>query len=368
MIERREEWTAPWEVTTAVYIYKMENTADGDVERVGVRMGLAANQTRSSGASDEPSSPDDAVEDPSEDSSDDSGDPSFGVVRHGAAARREDAAAIMVGDAVQLSPAGEASYAHALVTLRQNGHVLPRCLAPGSAGEVLDMGQLPLSSIKRYRVRVLEGSGRGAVFWYPREALSVESIGVGRRWSVRDSVRSGAAGREQQQQQRALRTAEWEYTIGFQIPWILRKVLGTQVQLATTVHLDAENRVLETVMRSVPNVMNIVISESTTFRANFETGGTTWERKLTVSYPDWLPKFAERKVKQLYNEETTTATRSIREMFADMRARAPVMLASVGTKSLAGFTPGTGVFLEQLGLANSLRSGAMVSQAARQEV
>ena len=46
-------------------------------------------------------------------------------------------------------------------------------------------------------IHTIEGSGRGAVFWYPREALSVESIGVGRRWSVRDSVRSDAAGREQ---------------------------------------------------------------------------------------------------------------------------------------------------------------------------
>lgn len=362
MIELQEEWEAPWEITAAVYVYKMENTADGDVERVSVNLTGRPGSAHSGSSVSDTSCPAEPLEEPSHlvspSASSEADEEGSGVM----AGRRRAEAEIEVGDLVQLSSAGEASYLQAMRCMRMSGHELPNCLAPGSVAEVLEANPSPGSpGGDRFRVRICS---TGAVFWYPRAAIAPELLpnaseeaAPDARWAVSRDEAKGSAGV----------LADWDYTIAFQIPWVLRKVFAVQVlKLKTDVVFNAKERELVTVMRNEP-VMGITLSEETTFSANV-AGGTTWRRKLTVSYPDWLPGWAEKKVKKLYRAETATATRAFRIMFSDMQKCATQILASVGTKSVVGYSPITADFLDQLGLTGSLANQSMIHRCMEQQV
>jgi hypothetical protein len=406
VIELREEWDAPWEVAAAVYVFKMENTADGTVEREDVRSSSHLSSALSDSSGSE-SQPDDAPDGPGgggagrgheSDGDDDGGSGGVddfdehlragrnGGRRSGSAERtqeEDEAAVIEPGDYVRLSRAGLASHQRAMSCMRrQRGHSglsLPKCLAPGTVGLVLEAGTLPTSSGKRYRVRALGGGG--GIFWYSRQALALDAppplelsepqMG-GRELAVPDAQlavsREDASWTPRPASSRAMSITEWDYAIDFAIPWLLRKVFSLKVlQLVTTVRMETAARRLHTSMTNVSQVMNIKLVEVTEFTANGQNG-TTWHRKLTVSYPDWLPGWAERKVKALYNEETAKASAAFREVFADMRSRAALMARARGIKSKLGYAPPTSGFLAQLGLDDSLRDLGAIEQSARQVV
>ena len=141
--------------------------------------------------------------------------------------------------------------------------------------------------------------------------------------------------------------AEWQYSIDFAVPWVLRKIFSLDtLQLATEERLDMKNRVLENTMMNVTVKAGINIDEWTRVEPNPATGGCTWSRRLTVTYPTWLPDWAARWCEKTYTKESVKA-----------RAQEEAVFAEPGCMQKLLRSEHTASFLRELGLAapNGLR-------------
>jgi len=137
--------------------------------------------------------------------------------------------------------------------------------------------------------------------------------------------------------------AEWQYGIDFAIPWVLRKIFSLDtLQLATEERLDMKNRVLENTMVNVTVKAGINIDEWTRVEPNPATGGCTWSRKLTVTYPTWLPDWAARWCEKTYTKESVKARAQEEAVFADPGCMQQLLRCEH-----------TASFLRELGLAAS---------------
>ncbi len=307
-IDLTHEYSAPWEKVVVSYIHKMENDADGEVERRDVQIQrvpeIAAppvSGLNSSSTSDPGDSP----------SSCDEEDEQDGLSTHhqaiGVRKQCDDGAVIEVGDHVRLTQEGERCHPDG-------------CLRQGGIGEVLAEGQLAIhhrswdKTVSKVRVRSLGGAKR--VYWYPRTALRLEhkptpAVARTSEEFIPVDVEAEApplvAG-ETDAPELSVAAATWAYAIDFSMPWVFRKLFSLDtVQLATSERLDMRDRVLENTMVNVSTVMGVQINEWTRVAPNPATGGCTWTRRLTVEYPDWLPEWAVAKIKKAYTEASVGA-------------------------------------------------------------
>ena len=175
--------------------------------------------------------------------------------------------------------------------------------------------------------------------------------------------------------------ASWEYEIAYTIPWILQKVFKRKtLELQTKVEVDTVAGVMKTTMRNTSQLMGVNIVEETIFAA--VSAGTvasaadeklpirkwriedktSWQRKLRVSVPTWVPSWVETKSKTLFREGCARSCDVYRELLRNIPVMAPQILCAVGTKnggankcSAGAYTPPTHAFLDKLGVAAMLR-------------
>lgn len=299
-IDLSHEYSVPWEKVVVSYIHKMENDADGEVERRDVKLERkeAVEPPPISSSSSDPGDSPSSCDDEADETQKQLGTDRLSAVEPSAAK------AIEVGDRVRLTDDGESLYPDG-------------CLALGDIGEVLAQGQFAVhhrtwdKTVTKMRVRALGGVQR--VYWYPCSALELERWLPPRpSWDADAHLPTNVPAPDVPiptvREAPAVSMATWAYAIVFSMPWIFRKVFKMDtVQLATTERLDMQDRVLENTMVNVSQVMGVQINEWTKVAPNPETGGCTWTRRLTVEYPDWLPGWAVTKIKKAYTEASVGA-------------------------------------------------------------
>ena len=339
-IDLTHEYTAPWEKVVVSYIHKMENDADGEVERrdVQIERGVqiatpAVSCLDSSSASDPGDSPSSC------DEADDSDEEKSFAHRAPGERERPADAAIEVGDWVRLTSDGERCHPDG-------------CLAPGEIGEVLAEGQFAVhhrswdKTVSKLRVQALGGARR--VYWYPRTALQLEHgapptiVREPEEFLPAEAAVAPPIAGEADGPEPSVATATWAYGIDFSMPWVFRKLFSLDtVQLATTEHLDMRDRVLENTMVNVSHVMGVRINEWTRVAPNHATGGCTWTRRLTVEYPEWLPEWAVTKIKKAYTDASLGARAKDEKLFGHADCEERVLSC-----------PDSAAFYRELGLAD----------------
>jgi hypothetical protein len=337
VIDLTHEYDVPWEKVVVSYIHRMENEADGEVERRDVKVTVAPPPVSSVDASIDGSDPGDS---PSSCEEEDE-PPVAADDEEERAVDAEGRTAIDVGDRVRLTAEGERCHPDG-------------CLAPGGIGAVLARGKLAAhhrswdTTVSKLRVQALGGSKR--VYWYPCSALQLEHGPPPVASQVVEPEAAATEPAEAAAAQSSHTAATWAYAIDYAMPWIFRKLFSLdKLQLATTERLDMQERVLENTMVNVSYVMGVHIDEWTSMVPNRETGGCTWARRLTVEYPDWLPEWAVTKIKKAYTDESLGARAKDEKLFgrADCDER---MLGCAGSAA----------FYQELGLADG--SGLVYSQ------
>jgi hypothetical protein len=354
-IDLSHEYSAPWEKVVVSYIHKMENDADGEVERrdVEIQHGVPSPQIAAPAVSSglDSSSASDPGDSPS--SCDEEGEEEEPSARRATGVREQcdRGAMIEAGDRVRLTQDGERCHPDG-------------CLRPGGIGEVLAEGQFAIHhrswdrTVSKLRVQALGGAKR--VYWYPRTALQLEHrstpavapkpeecLPAEAEAGVPPPVAGETCAREL-----SVEAARWAYAIDFSMPWVFRKLFSLDtVQLATTERLDMRDRVLENTMVNVSTVMGVQISEWTRVAPNLETGGCTWTRRLTVEYPDWLPEWAVTKIKKAYTDASVGARAKDEKLFrhADCEERVLSCAESAAFYRELGLADDTGLLFAPCG-------------------